>query len=152
LRLYLRFMMVRTGFWFHELLFHSAWRGFPCPLHGLGCDVSWLRFACLRISLTSSLGIFAIRYSTLTATLPPFGRHSDPNGAVICGKWSIVAGPALPSNVIGELRCGSSRRFSRCSRNGRRRSANKGPPSCRRSCRSDGLATMTRCAGETPHM
>src|ERR1700733_15087616 len=110
-------MMIRTGFWFHELLFRSVRRGFPCPLHmhaDLGCDVSWFRFARLRIFLTSGLAIPAIWYSTLTVILPPFRRHSDPNSAVICRKWSIVAEPALPSNVIGELRCGSTGRLSHC--------------------------------------
>lgn len=111
---------------------------------GLGCDVSWLRFACLR-----NIPDLESCY------LHDMVLHSDGHSSALwttfgpkwCGnlwKWSMAAGPALSSNVIGELRCGSSCRLSRCRRNGRSRSANQGYPSCRRSRRSDGLATTIR--------
>lgn len=132
MRLYLRFTIIRTCSWLHELLFRSARRGFPCPLHmhaGLGCDVS-------RLSIRLSENIPGPE----SCYLHDMVLHSDGYSSALlttfgpkwCGnlwKWSMAGGArSFPANVIGELRCGSSWSLSRCRRNGRSRSANQGYP------------------------
>ena len=148
MRLYLRFRMIRTGSWLHELLFRSARRGFPCPLHmhaGLGCDVSGL-----SIRLSENIPDLESCY------LHDMVLHSDGHSSALwttfgpkwCGnlwKWSMAVGPALSQEcyrrIAMRLKVAT---FRAVGGTDVRVVRTRATPSCRRSRRSDGLATTIR--------